>query len=57
MLERYLQIYSKSEALSENRVHLQTSRRFAEGALIGQVARFIQMQTGQIDHGANFTTI
>ena len=38
------------EALSENRVHLQTSRRFAEGALIGQVARFIQMQTGQIDH-------
>ncbi|MDC4428859.1 exodeoxyribonuclease V subunit alpha [Acinetobacter baumannii] len=38
------------EALSENRVHLQTSRRFAEGALIGQVARFIQMQTSQINH-------
>ncbi|WP_322977127.1 exodeoxyribonuclease V subunit alpha [Acinetobacter pittii] len=38
------------QALADNRVQLQTSRRFAEGALIGQVARFIQMQTSQINH-------
>lgn len=38
------------QALAANRVQLQTSRRFAEGALIGQVARFIQMRTSQINH-------
>lgn len=38
------------QALADNRVQLQTSRRFAEGALIGQVAHFIQMQTSQINH-------
>ncbi|ENV95867.1 exodeoxyribonuclease V subunit alpha [Acinetobacter calcoaceticus] len=35
------------QALADNRVQLQTSRRFAEGALIGQVAKFIQAQTYQ----------
>lgn len=39
-------------ALADNRVQLQTSRRFAEGALIGQVAKFIQAQTYQQDHAA-----
>ncbi|MFW1921267.1 exodeoxyribonuclease V subunit alpha [Acinetobacter geminorum] len=38
------------QALADNRVQLQTSRRFAEGALIGQVAKFIQAQTHQQDH-------
>lgn len=38
------------QALADNRVQLQTSRRFAEGALIGQVAKFIQAQTYQQDH-------
>lgn len=37
-------------ALADNRVQLQTSRRFAEGALIGQVAKFIQAQSYQQDH-------
>lgn len=37
------------QALADNRVQLQTSRRFAEGALIGQVAKFIQAQTHQQD--------
>lgn len=40
------------QALADNRVQLQTSRRFAEGALIGQVAKFIQAQTYQQDHAA-----
>lgn len=40
------------QALADNRVQLQTSRRFAEGALIGQVAKFIQAQTSQQDHAA-----
>ena len=31
-------------ALAENRVNLVTSRRFKEGALIGQMAKFIQVQ-------------
>lgn len=38
------------QALADNRVQLQTSRRFAEGALIGQVAKFIQAQSYQQDH-------
>lgn len=38
------------QALADNRVQLQTSRRFAEGALIGQVAKFIQAQTYQQNH-------
>ncbi|MBJ8436956.1 exodeoxyribonuclease V subunit alpha [Acinetobacter lactucae] len=38
------------QALADNRVQLQTSRRFAEGALIGQVAKFIQAQTHQQNH-------
>lgn len=38
------------KALAYNRVQLQTSRRFAEGALIGQVAKFIQAQTHQQNH-------
>ncbi|WP_087090135.1 exodeoxyribonuclease V subunit alpha [Acinetobacter pittii] len=38
------------QALADNRVKLQTSRRFAEGALIGQVAKFIQAQSYQQDH-------
>ncbi|MBN6508630.1 exodeoxyribonuclease V subunit alpha [Acinetobacter pittii] len=38
------------QALADNRVQLQTSRRFAEGALIGQVAKFIQTQSNQQDH-------
>lgn len=38
------------QALADNWVQLQTSRRFAEGALIGQVAKFIQAQTYQQDH-------
>lgn len=38
------------KALADNRVQLQTSRRFAEGALIGQVAKFIQAQTYQQNH-------
>ncbi|AQV15097.1 exodeoxyribonuclease V subunit alpha [Acinetobacter pittii] len=38
------------QALADNRVQLQTSRRFAEGALIGQVAKFIQAQSYQRDH-------
>ena len=38
------------QALADNRIQLQTSRRFAEGALIGQVAKFIQVQTSQINH-------
>ncbi|MDQ9950010.1 MULTISPECIES: exodeoxyribonuclease V subunit alpha [Acinetobacter] len=38
------------QALADNRVQLQTSRRFAEGALIGQVAKFIQAQNYQQDH-------
>lgn len=38
------------QALEENRVQLQTSRRFAEGALIGQVARFIQNCTVDVEH-------
>lgn len=37
------------QALADNRVQLQTSRRFAEGALIGQVAKFIQAQSHQQD--------
>ncbi len=37
------------QALTDNRVQLQTSRRFAEGALIGQVAKFIQAQSYQQD--------
>lgn len=37
------------QALADNKVQLQTSRRFAEGALIGQVAKFIQAQTHQQD--------
>ncbi len=40
------------QALADNRVQLQTSRRFAEGALIGQVAKFIQAQTYQQEHAA-----
>ncbi len=31
-------------ALAENRVHLRNSRRFKQGALIGQMAQFIQAQ-------------
>ncbi|RSO38582.1 exodeoxyribonuclease V subunit alpha [Acinetobacter lactucae] len=38
------------QALADNRVQLQTSRRFAEGALIGQVAKFIQAQIHQQNH-------
>ncbi|MCU4563715.1 exodeoxyribonuclease V subunit alpha [Acinetobacter sp. WU_MDCI_Abxc222] len=38
------------QALADNRVQLQTSRRFTEGALIGQVAKFIQAQSYQQDH-------
>ncbi|MGN5727478.1 exodeoxyribonuclease V subunit alpha, partial [Acinetobacter calcoaceticus] len=33
-----------------NRVQLLTSRRLAEGGLIGLGARFMQMQTSQINH-------
>lgn len=40
------------QTLADNRVQLQTSRRFAEGALIGQVAKFIQAQSYQQDHAA-----
>lgn len=32
------------QALAENRVHLRNSRRFKQGALIGQMAQFIQVQ-------------
>lgn len=38
------------QALADNRVQLQTSRRFTEGALIGQVAKFIQAQSYKQDH-------
>lgn len=38
------------QALADNRVQLQNSRRFAEGALIGQVAKFIQAQSYHQDH-------
>ena len=35
------------KALAENRVNLVTSRRFKDGALIGEMAKFIQAQTAQ----------
>lgn len=38
------------QALADNRVQLQTSRRFTEGALIGQVAKFIQAQSYKQEH-------
>ncbi|WP_168406144.1 exodeoxyribonuclease V subunit alpha [Acinetobacter indicus] len=34
-------------ALADNHVHLVTSRRFKAGALIGEMARFIQQQTAE----------
>jgi len=38
------------EALAENRVQLQTSRRFSAEAKIGQFARFIQAQQDSVEH-------
>lgn len=39
-------------ALADNRVNLLTSRRFKEGALIGQMAQFIQLQEFTQNHVA-----
>ncbi len=44
MSVQYWPIYSKCLNLANNRVNLVTTRRFAEGAKIGAMAKFIQQE-------------